>query len=632
VPGPSGAQESVEGFRKLLEAQDARASAQVVRAYAPVYRQLQRDTQALVKIAQAQGLKPWQAMRMQRMKDLEKQFLASASRFSKAAGDTVTASQRAAVGLGRRGARQAVAAGLPRGVTMENLANIGLEWNRLPEEAFTNFVGISADGQPIGDLLAPLGPEAAAPIKDAIGNGIALGKSPRETAQLMRVAAGIPLSRALLIARTETNRAFRESTRLQYANNSQVVTGYRRMATKDDTTCMACIALDGTLYKLDEPLNEHPNGRCAIVPETISYRDLGLDVEMPPQPENGQSWFMNQGKAVQKRMLGPSRFRAYQTGDLNLTDLVEIRSSPIWGDAAGVASLRNTLVKAAGKKQPVPLTKWIEIHDKAALSSKISKAAKKAGIPEPPAFIPAPKRPPRPRKPKQVEPEPSKYSKVNKELENMKLPLGNRNQADLIVNANRQKLGATREGEEINQAVNRWISGGNEGHREGAAKWMAGEDVTGVRSWQTGAQLAEAAANGSRSRHTLYRGIKTYGDTIEDVEAIYSKGAVFDSHISSFSRIYEKAASPEFAGVGTDQANASVVFKLQPGARGLNIEPISSYIGEAETIISGRFEVVGTYRTMSIPEGGGRAVGRMRVGEILHVEIRQTQSLVEGVK
>jgi hypothetical protein len=340
---------------------------------------------------------------------------------------------------------------------------------------------------------------------------------------------------------------------------------------------------------------------------------------------------MNQGKAVQKRMLGPSRFRAYQTGDLNLADLVEIRSSPIWGDAAGVPSLRNTLVKAAGKKQPVPLTKWIEIHDKAAVASKISKAAKKAGLPEPPAFIPAPKRPPTPRKPKQVKPEPSKYSKVAEELNDLPLPtIGER--ADLMVNANRQRLGATREGEEINQAVGHWSSGGNVGHREGAMKWAAGEDISGVRSWQTGAKLAEAAANGTRSKHTLYRGIKTYGDTLEDVEAIYSKGAVFDSHISSFSRIYEKASSTEFVGATTDQANASVVFKLQPGARGLNIEPISSYVGEAETIISGRFEVVGTYRTMSIPEGGGRAVGRMRVGEILHVEIRQIQSLVEGVK
>ena len=70
--------------------------------------------------------------------------------------------------------------------------------------------------------------------------------------------------------------------------------------------------------------------------------------------------------------------------------------------------------------------------------------------------------------------------------------------------------------------------------------------------------------------------------------------------------------------------DASVIFDLQPGARGLNIEPISSYVGEAETIVSGRFEVVGTYREMVVARG--------QAGEVLHVKIRQIQSLVEEVK
>ena len=84
MPGPSDAQKSVEGFQRLLAAQDARASASVVRAYAPVYRQLQKDTQALVQIANTRGLKPWQVMRMDRMKDLERQFLVNAQKFTDA--------------------------------------------------------------------------------------------------------------------------------------------------------------------------------------------------------------------------------------------------------------------------------------------------------------------------------------------------------------------------------------------------------------------------------------------------------------------------------------------------------------------------------------------------------------------
>ena len=75
---------------------------------------------------------------------------------------------------------------------MDNLARLGLGWNRLPADAFANFIGISGDGQPLGRLLAKLGSDAAPQVRAAIGEGIALGKGPRPTAQLVRVAAGMP--------------------------------------------------------------------------------------------------------------------------------------------------------------------------------------------------------------------------------------------------------------------------------------------------------------------------------------------------------------------------------------------------------------------------------------------------------
>lgn len=338
---PPEAQRAVENFQRLLAAQDRAASAQVVRAYASVYRQLIKDTEALVRIAQTRGLKPWQVMRMQRMRDLERQFIASASRFGEQAATNITQAQRNAVGLAQQATEQTVASGLPRGVRMENLARLGLGWNRLPEEAFQNFVGISGDGQPVGRLLAELGTDAAPQVRSAIGNGIALGKGPRQTAQLVRVAAGMPLSRALRITRTETNRAYREATRLQYANNSQVVKGYRRHAEKDDDTCLACIALDGTLYPLNEPLNEHPNGRCALVPDVIDYQDLGLDVPRTPQPENAREWLSRQPASKQRDILGATRFDAIQEGRIGLEDLATVRTSRVWGDAAVVRSVRD---------------------------------------------------------------------------------------------------------------------------------------------------------------------------------------------------------------------------------------------------------------------------------------------------
>ena len=251
MPGPSGAQQAVEGFRQRVMDLETRATMDVINAYRPVYTRLQRETRALMVIAQDRGLKPWQVMRMERFRDLERQYLRNVNRFADTVGDLLPAHQRAAVGLARDATRQVVTQGLPDGVTMANLTNIGLGWNELPDDAFQNFIGIAGDGAPLGDLLRDSVIGDVPRIKEAIGEGIALGKGPRETAQMVRVAGGMSLSRALVITRTETNRAYREATRLQYANNSQVVKGYRRNCSQDERTCLACIALDGELYALD---------------------------------------------------------------------------------------------------------------------------------------------------------------------------------------------------------------------------------------------------------------------------------------------------------------------------------------------------------------------------------------------
>ena len=354
MAGPSDAQEVVENFRKALLRQESRASAQVIRAYGSVHQRLQSDTLSLVKIAQSRGLNPSQVLRMQRMKDLERQFLANATKFAQQAGSIVTDSQRAAVGLARRGALQATTAGLPPGVTMDNMAKLGMGWNQLPVDAFQNFVGIAGDGAPLGNLLNPLGPEAIAGVREKIGEGIALGKGPRATANLVRNAAGIPLSKSLLITRTETNRAFREATRLSYQSNSQVVKGYRRHADQSDSTCIACIVLDGTLYPLNEPLNEHPNGRCAMIPEVLDYADLGLDVERLPEPPTARTWFTQQPALTQRKILGEARFNAWQAGDIELRQLSVVKPNKVWGNSAVIRPLKEIKTYSGRPIQQIP--------------------------------------------------------------------------------------------------------------------------------------------------------------------------------------------------------------------------------------------------------------------------------------
>ena len=337
MAGPE-AQASVEEFAKRIAILEAGASAEMVSAYAPVWRDLQRDIIRLVTISQTQNLTPYQTLRLARYKTLERKLLSNVSKFAESARGQITRAQLAAVGLAQTSARATAGVALPQGIDFTVLSGIGIDWVEIPEDALVNFIGIAGDGQPVGNLLATLGPEMATSVKAEVASGLALGKSPRTVANTLRKTAGMPLSKALLISRTETNRAYREASRLQYAQNSDIIKGYRRLATKSNKTCVACIALDGTLYETQEPLDSHPNCRCAIVPETITYRDLGLDVDMPETAPTAEDWLKTRPEGEQIKIMGKQRHEQWQSGT-PLTKFVQINESSVWGKSATVAPL-----------------------------------------------------------------------------------------------------------------------------------------------------------------------------------------------------------------------------------------------------------------------------------------------------
>jgi hypothetical protein len=104
---------------------------------------------------------------------------------------------------------------------------------------------------------------------------------------------------------------------------------------------MACIALDGTLYELNEPLNEHPNGRCTMVPEVLDYADLGLDVPRQAPPEDARDWLGRQNERVQRKILGDTRLKAWKQGEIQLNQLATVRTSKVWGDAAVIRPVKD---------------------------------------------------------------------------------------------------------------------------------------------------------------------------------------------------------------------------------------------------------------------------------------------------
>ncbi|MAH47015.1 hypothetical protein CMI37_14405 [Candidatus Pacearchaeota archaeon] len=340
MPEPE-AIEVVESFRVRLLRREARASAEMVKRYGAIWRDMQGDLNALLARIENQQMSFGQVKRLERYNALIAQVRSQVGGYAEAAGGLITEAQRDAVGIAEASVRRTVDARLPAGISTDTLASLGIEWNTLPADAVEAFVGISGDGAPLGRLLAPLGQEAAQGVTDGIATGIARGSSPRVTARLIRDKVGMPLSRSLRISRTETLRAHREATRATYAANTDVVKGWRRHAHKDDLTCFACLALDGTLYATDQRMDAHPNDRCVMVPETVTYKDLGLDVpEDRRETQKGPDWFRAQPASTQREMMGPAKFKAWKDGKFDIEDMAKVTSNPTWGASATEKSLK----------------------------------------------------------------------------------------------------------------------------------------------------------------------------------------------------------------------------------------------------------------------------------------------------
>ena len=139
------------------------------------------------------------------------------------------------------------------------------------------------------------------------------------------------MDRAINIARTEQLRVYRTANLAQY-KESGVVRGYQRLSARDTRVCPACLfADDGTIYSLDDPFDEHPQGRCTPVPVVI-----GLPVVTW---QSGISWFESQSAASQRGMLGPGAYDAWQNGQFDLADMVGRVENEVWGGALTTKSL-----------------------------------------------------------------------------------------------------------------------------------------------------------------------------------------------------------------------------------------------------------------------------------------------------
>lgn len=334
--------------RAALLRRERAAAAAMVDAYGLAWRAIGVRLGALtaqIAAARARGedVSPSWLLRAERLTGLLAEVETQLRLFARFTERRIADEQLAAVRAAQGNARQLVLLGMgdpPPGVAVS--------FASLPTGAVTDLVGVLSDGSPLRSLLDELGPQASAEVRRVLVSGVALGESPAAIARRARVAVGGNLVRALTIARTEVLRSYREASRRTYEANRDVVAGWTWHAALTVRTCAFCWAMHGTDHRLEERMATHPRCRCAMVPRTRTWRELGYDVPEPARRiVRGADAFEDLAAAQQLKVLGPGKFAAYRDGRLDLADLVGFRRDARWGRVGFERPLREV---AGGKE------------------------------------------------------------------------------------------------------------------------------------------------------------------------------------------------------------------------------------------------------------------------------------------
>lgn len=327
---PSEIERTIEEYRQRVLLQEADQMRVMARRWLEVESSLEATVGLLASevsemTAAGEAISMWKVARLERYRRLLAQARSETNRYMEWAADEIGRRQERLIALGIDSAQAAI-----RASYLDAGRGIGAYFDVLPVEAVQIAIGYASDGTPLNRLLRRDYAKSVAELTRALIEGVTMGRNPRETARAMLEAMSGNLQRALLIARDQQIRTFREASRQQFAA-SGVVDGYIRRCALNPRTCIACIALDGTEYPTDELMEVHPEDRCFMQPKIA-----GLE---PVVTQSGAEWFAAQSAETQREMLGAGKYDLWKSGEFGLGDFTSRRVDPVWGPSVRVAAL-----------------------------------------------------------------------------------------------------------------------------------------------------------------------------------------------------------------------------------------------------------------------------------------------------
>lgn len=293
-----------------------------------------KDMTAAIEKQMVEGKPVWASYRysLDRYKKMLAEAEAAIKRYNDATARIITGEEADAVRIGSENAETLL------GIIDATKPDEAL-WTRINQRQVRIMTGMLSPDSPLSKLLAKSWPELKDKIESILMIGIGTGQGAEWIARQLESAIDIPYRRAILIARTEVNRAYREAN-LETMRASESVIGYRRMC-YPPTACFACLMMDGDFYEKGEPFSDHPNGKCSLVPVTKHFDPIN-----DPTWERGQKWFSRQDEGTQRKIMGAGRFDLWMNYGVNPRDMVYIKDNPLWGGSPTIKTVESLKMSA----------------------------------------------------------------------------------------------------------------------------------------------------------------------------------------------------------------------------------------------------------------------------------------------
>lgn len=206
-----------------------------------------------------------------------------------------------------------------------------------PDQIFAAVESRPFAGMLLADQVAQYGDSRVRQIEQAVRQGWIEGETIQSISRRVRGSRASNYTDGIIsttrkhaesLVRTAVNHTHTVARQSLYDNNRDLVKGVQYVATLDNRTTMICASLDGSIHPIDSGPRppQHFGCRSTTVPVVKSWREMGIDLDEAPEGTrasmNGQvpakttysDWLKKQPAAVQREVLGESRYKMFRDG------------------------------------------------------------------------------------------------------------------------------------------------------------------------------------------------------------------------------------------------------------------------------------------------------------------------------